>query len=251
MTGLFPSFFDGRKASTSSATVATVATDDGRLAELSQLSQLSRRGAAEIRRSDSELVATVANVARVKDKNLAQLQVDGDAGSPLDQRAADIHVTRRPTRPWRKSKEGFDGDRGKGISESEPSLVVHTEPWQVRVDPLEVAGLPSEWAEPFARLLVGPPPGDFDQAYWSRVVEGANVFADTWAAQAHRLGWTAEDVFGLDEIKPAARHDHKGIAWLLGDCARVIALDVDGADIVTSQGSKQRFYRAPTKACRR
>ncbi len=120
--------------------------------------------------------------------------------------------------------------------------------WQARAEALEAAGLPPGWAKPFAKLLCGPPPGDFDHTYWARGLPGANLFADAWAAQAHRLEWTAGEVFGLDELKPAARHDLKGVAWLLTDGARVVALDERGADIVTQQGSKQRFYRSPIRA---
>lgn len=120
--------------------------------------------------------------------------------------------------------------------------------WEERATALVAVGLPSEWAKPFAKLLCGPPPGDYDHIYWARGLPGANLFADEWATRAHALGWTSGEVFGLDELKPAARYDHKGVAWLLIDRARVVALDERGADIVTQQGSKQRFYRSPIKA---
>lgn len=109
---------------------------------------------------------------------------------------------------------------------------------------LVASGLPPEWAMPLTEILCGPPPGDFDAAYWRRLLPGARIFIDQWAAKAYQLGWTAEDVFGLDEIKPAARYDRKGLAWLLIDGARVIELDLLGADIITRQGSRQRYYRA-------
>jgi hypothetical protein len=44
------------------------------------------------------------------------------------------------------------------------------------------------------------------------------------------------------------RNDRKGVAWFLADGRRVVALDETGADIVTQQGSRQRFYRSPIKA---
>jgi hypothetical protein len=125
------------------------------------------------------------------------------------------------------------------IGESRPGAAS----WKARADALVATGLPSEWAEPFAKLLRGPPPGDFDHTYWARGLPGANLFADEWAAHAHTLGWTSREVFGLDELKPAARHDRKGVAWLLTDGARVVALDESGADIITKQRSRQRFYR--------
>jgi len=117
------------------------------------------------------------------------------------------------------------------------------EPWIARAEALMAAGLPREWAERFARLLCGPPPGNFDVAYWARLQPGANHVADEWAAKAHALGWRAEEVFGLDELAPAARWDRKGIAWLIDEGQRVVALDEGGAEISTRSGARLRFYR--------
>ena len=147
----------------------------------------------------------------------------------------------------------FDTDQGGGFSENQPaeenlkapiagSVKSGKTSWQTRAAILE-ADLPSTWSDPFARLLTGGPHGDFDAIYWSRILPGANLFADQWSAEAYRLGWTAAEVFGLDDLKPATRHDRKGLAWLLPDGARVISLDERGADIVTNQGTQQRFYR--------
>ena len=115
--------------------------------------------------------------------------------------------------------------------------------WQARAASLESAGLPRAWAEPFARLLCGAPPRGFDPSRWASVVEGASIFAEQWAAQAFALEWSAEDVFGLDDIAPARRHDRKGLTWLSPDGKHVVALDAGGADIETARGVKQRFYR--------
>ena len=77
-----------------------------------------------------------------------------------------------------------------------PEKTVET--WDERAAHLEFdAGLPRAWAEHFARLLVGDPPGDFSPTRWQAVLDAALVFADKWAAEAHRLGWDASEVFGL------------------------------------------------------
>jgi hypothetical protein len=126
------------------------------------------------------------------------------------------------------------------LSRLEP---VHVADWEERAAHLEYdAGLPRSWAEPFARLLCSRPLGDFNPTRWQRVVDGALIFIDEWGAEAYRLGWTAEDILGLHATAPAARNDCKGIAWLL-ERGRVVAIDANGADIVTAQGSRQRFYR--------
>ena len=125
---------------------------------------------------------------------------------------------------------------------SSPSAVSATS-WQARAAVLEQSGLPSEWAETVARLLIGPPPRGFDHSRWSRAVDGAVIFAEQWSGRAFALGWSADEAFGLDKIAPASRHDRKGLAWLLADGRRVTAIDAQGADIITAQGSRQRFYR--------
>lgn len=125
-----------------------------------------------------------------------------------------------------------------------PTPVALAPSWRARAASLEHdAGLSIEWAEPFARLLCGSPPRGFEPHRWARAVEGASIFAERWATQAFRLGWSAEEVFGLDEIEPDRRHDRKGLAWFLTNGRRVIALNSGGADTETGRGTRQRFYR--------
>ena len=47
----------------------------------------------------------------------------------------------------------------------------------------------------------------------------------------------------VDASHPAARLDHRGVGWLLGDGSRVVALDAKGADIKTPPGGHSRFLR--------
>jgi hypothetical protein len=118
-----------------------------------------------------------------------------------------------------------------------------TAEWQERALILEYTGLPRSWAEPFARLLTGPPPRDFSPTRWESIRDNALPFADRWAAEAHRLSWDAHDVFGLHPIAPSARVDCRGVAWLLGDGSKVVAIDACGADIETPRGGRQRYRR--------
>ena len=135
-------------------------------------------------------------------------------------------------------------ERGNQAHPKAANVLAATAPtWQARAASLEHDGLPCEWSGPFAKLLCGAPPGDYEAGYWERTLEGAETFAPQWAAVAYRAGWSLESVFGLDDIAPARRHDSKGLAWLLPDGKQVIALDAAGADIETERGVKQRFYR--------
>lgn len=109
------------------------------------------------------------------------------------------------------------------------------------------AGLPKEWAEHFARLIVGGPPGDFSPTRWQGALDGALMFADRWGREAHRLGWRVSEVFGLHPAAPAARVDCRGLAWLLGDGSQVVAMDRSGAQIRKPNGVPGRYYRLPPR----
>jgi hypothetical protein len=123
------------------------------------------------------------------------------------------------------------------------AAIVTAPSWQARAASLEAAGLPPDWAEPLARLLCGGPPSGFEPHRWASAVEGASIFAEQWAAQAFALGWSTQETLGLDDVAPGRRHDKKGLALLLPDGKRVIALDAAGADIETARGVRQRYYR--------
>jgi hypothetical protein len=58
---------------------------------------------------------------------------------------------------------------------------------------------------------------------WQQAVADGRTFLAHWADQAHALGWTAKDLFGLlpvpEHAKPSfsrlARYDEIGLIWLL------------------------------------
>jgi hypothetical protein len=47
---------------------------------------------------------------------------------------------------------------------------------------------------------------------------------DRWGAEAERLGWAPEELFGLDPRAPMARYDRMGLIWMLHG-ESVVALD--------------------------
>ncbi len=220
MNDLFPSFFESRKPAASPAKVAdrakALAPAPRTLAPLATLA----RAEGQIGGGTPQTLARLATLAGV----------DGQIGA---------------------------GALGRNIQPATLILTPHQrgdrpdcETWRARAASLEAAGVPIEWGEPFARLLCGAPPRGFEPHRWASVAEGPSIFAEQWAAQALRLGWSAEDVFGLDETAPAARHDRKGVGWFMADGRRVVALDADGADIETDRGVRQRYYRRSDDVCR-
>jgi len=108
----------------------------------------------------------------------------------------------------------------------------------------EGAGVPRAWAQGFAALAVLPPPVGFWPEHWQRIIDVTGAFLDRWACEAIRCGWTDLDVFGADRDVPTARFDCMGLVLLLDRC-KVVAIDPDGADLVTPAGIHQRFQRRP------
>jgi hypothetical protein len=100
--------------------------------------------------------------------------------------------------------------------------------------------------QPFAKVLAALEarcPDYIDEGRWRQCVSDAKVFLATWADQAHALGWTAADLFGLQ--KPPAhphpsysrlsRYDATGLLWLLKG-QKVIALTATTATLMTPTG---------------
>jgi len=67
-----------------------------------------------------------------------------------------------------------------------------------------------------------------DEARWQQALEDAMAFLTDWGTQAEAYGWTAEDLFGLDESTPLARYDRMGLIWLLKG-RKVVALSENSA----------------------
>lgn len=174
--------------------------------------------------------------------------------APEDRGQSDVAANRPPIRP----KELCNSLKGAAPSvampaghpnehtpaECEDAAAILRDKYEERAAILEhEAGLPKEWAEHFAGLIVGGPPGDFSPTRWQGALDGALMFADRWGREAHRLGWDASEVFGLHSTAPAARVDCRGLAWLLGDGSQVVAMDRSGAEILKPSGGRQRYYR--------
>jgi len=105
------------------------------------------------------------------------------------------------------------------------------------------AGVPRHWAEPFARLNCMPCPAAFALKQWAAIINDGGIFIDRWAEEAERLGWTAEEVFGVGRDAPDARHDLKGLLLQINGW-EVIAIDAGKATVKNPKtGSTQSIYR--------
>jgi hypothetical protein len=67
----------------------------------------------------------------------------------------------------------------------------------------------------------------------------AEAFLRVWGARALELGWTGEELFGLDVVKPMARYDGMGLVWFLK--GREYVSELTAAHAKLSGGNT--FYR--------
>jgi hypothetical protein len=73
-------------------------------------------------------------------------------------------------------------------------------------------------------------------------------FATDWAPLALRLGWTPEELFGLDRAAPDTRHDRKGLAFTLSCDKHIVAVTESHAHIEAASGAHLRFYHQAASA---
>jgi hypothetical protein len=86
-------------------------------------------------------------------------------------------------------------------------------------------------------------PDRVDAEDWRHAVDDGRRFLDQWGAQAEKLGWTADDLFGLHDppkqpgpnYRRLSRYDATGLIWLLRD-RTVVALDANSAVIGRAGG---------------
>ena len=108
----------------------------------------------------------------------------------------------------------------------------------------EAADAPRRWAEGYAALCTMSSPSGFSPDRWRRVVDATGIFLDRWGDEVIRCSWSDLDVFGCHDTAPTARFDCMGLMLLLDRC-EIVAIDQDGADLVTASGARQRFRRRP------
>jgi hypothetical protein len=88
--------------------------------------------------------------------------------------------------------------------------------WQERAAIVEFdASIPRQWAEGFAKLCTMPRPLAFSQRRWARIVNDAGHFIDRWAHTVAMLGWTTEEIFGVDPTAPEACQFGRGLVSLI------------------------------------
>lgn len=101
---------------------------------------------------------------------------------------------------------------------------------------------PKAWREGYALLCSKPCPDDYRPVEWRQLINDTTAFMATWASQCSKLGWTLNDVFGVNPRSPVTRHDCAGLLPLLKGC-KIVALTAEAATLETATGARQRYYR--------
>jgi hypothetical protein len=78
--------------------------------------------------------------------------------------------------------------------------------------------------------------------HWAQFVRDARRFLAEWGAEAARLGWSAEDVFGVHPLATETRYDVMGIVPLIRG-NEVVAISEQRATIRTPGGGRMTYYR--------
>jgi len=110
--------------------------------------------------------------------------------------------------------------------------------------------VPEAWAQGIADLLSMSPHPDWPDTAWKILQQDAKDFLRGWAAQAHQLCWTAQDLFSVHADAPYARLDGMGLVPLLRGMP-VVALTDTSASIKASRGTLTHRKRQswPPECC--
>jgi hypothetical protein len=154
----------------------------------------------------------------------------------------------------------IDGDSLQLSAASEPPLSVIEELRRHKLEIVELLRSKRNHSEapstaPFGEVIAklrSKRPDHVEPDRWRQAVQDAERFLIAWGEQAHVLGWTAREPFGLHTVPahPAAsysrlsRYDETGLIWLL--CGRpVVAMTDSAATIRCPGGNTVTFRRCP------
>jgi hypothetical protein len=107
------------------------------------------------------------------------------------------------------------------IDQAEREAIVIRED-KTRTLAIPLGAVPAIYADALAELLARAS-ADVPTERWHRCIRDAVEFLDVWGEAAAPLGWTADDLFGLNRHVGLNRHDQAGLCWLLKG-ERVMAL---------------------------
>jgi hypothetical protein len=145
-----------------------------------------------------------------------------------------------------------DPERGRPAKPAKPAKVLHPFPQTFATFAAFAGGdsqgrkndYPPEWADGVAQIALMESPLDWPAPRWAGLIEDAQSFVMRWAAQAHRLGWQAWELFGCHRLKPWGATHGMGLVPLLGGHELVVMTSGE-AVTRTRAGAHQTYRRRP------
>jgi hypothetical protein len=175
----------------------------------------------------------IANMTLGNQSKCANLRISqADAAALLNVSRRSVQSAAWSTR--RRARKSIDEDGTESFDFGEA--------W-ARFTSSSAASLPDHIVDGLDLLLKMTPPRGFPHARWPGSVMQVVQFATEWAPLALRLGWTPEELFGLDLAAPDTRHDRKGLAFTLSGDKHIVAVTESHAQIKAASGAHLRFYR--------
>ena len=89
---------------------------------------------------------------------------------------------------------GTFGTFGTSTYSDNPAIETKSDEFEEREAIIAANGTPEEWVSGYATLVSLPYPENWTQERWDLVLINAEKFLDEWGTQAHRLGWSTNDV---------------------------------------------------------
>ncbi len=151
---------------------------------------------------------------------------------------SEISPIRAPGREGEKSEISEKSPQGEtwgAAAASTKIVLLHCPP-----------GVPEAWTQGVADLLAMAWPAACPEPKWLGLREDTYTFLRDHAGRAHRLGWTALDLFGVHPVKPWARIDVMGLVPLLNG-GRIAALNSITASIEKPSGARVRPLSTPKR----
>ena len=145
------------------------------------------------------------------------------------QKTPPLHSAKSDKRVWKDPR--VTTDKGVGSGPDHPSNVV-----LLRV-PEDV---PEAWVQGVADMLVRTHPRAYTPQEWAILRERAYAFLRDHAAIAHRLGWTALELWGVHKTAPRERMDCTG---LLALSYGIVEMYEDRAAVETPSGGLLTYRR--------
>jgi hypothetical protein len=108
------------------------------------------------------------------------------------------------------------------------------------------AGAPRKWVEGYTRLRAMPTPEGITERDWQAMIDGAGRVLEQWGGKLSAMGWTAEDIFGINRVAPMGRLDLAGLVRFLIRFG-VVDIIAEHAILMNARGARHIYRRRHDK----